>query len=79
MGDGPQSNRLFAVNAGMHRLGIAEPQLSLMALARRWNYSIARTMTSPFELALPRRDHWRSTTSTDNSEVLNLFSTDHQY
>ena len=33
--DGPQSNRLFAVNAGMHRLGIAEPQLSLMARARR--------------------------------------------
>ena len=33
--DGPQSNRLFAVNAGMHRLGIAEPQLSLMAGARR--------------------------------------------
>lgn len=48
--DGPQSNRLFAVNAGMHRLGIAEPQLSLMA------WRAARILNrahddEPFELA----------------------------
>ncbi len=43
--DGPQSNRLFAVNAGMHRLGIAEPQLSLMAWRAR-EFLIARTPTS---------------------------------
>ncbi|MCX4028352.1 SidA/IucD/PvdA family monooxygenase [Endozoicomonas sp. SM1973] len=29
--DGPSENRIFAVNAGLHSHGIAEPQLSLMA------------------------------------------------
>ncbi|MDE1462824.1 lysine N(6)-hydroxylase/L-ornithine N(5)-oxygenase family protein [Spartinivicinus poritis] len=29
--DGPAENRIFAVNAGLHSHGIAEPQLSLMA------------------------------------------------
>jgi len=29
--DGPRGNKIFAVNAGRHSYGIAEPQLSLMA------------------------------------------------
>lgn len=67
--DGPQSNRLFAVNAGMHRLGIAEPQLSLMA------WRAARILNrahddEPFELATtPGVIHWRSTTSPESSQV----------
>ena len=59
------------MNAGMHRLGIAEPQLSLMA------WRAARILNrahddEPFELATtPGVIHWRSTTSTDNSRFLN--------
>lgn len=50
--DGQQSNHLFAVNAGMQSLGIAEPQLSLMA------WRAARILNrahpdEPFELAIP--------------------------
>lgn len=58
--DGPESNQLFAVNAGMHSLGIAEPQLSLMA------WRAARILNrvhpdQPFELSTtPGIIHWRS-------------------
>lgn len=58
--DGPQSNNLFAVNAGMQSLGIAEPQLSLMA------WRAARILNrahpdAPFELATtPGVIHWRT-------------------
>lgn len=58
--NGPESNHLFAVNAGMHSLGIAEPQLSLMA------WRAARILNrvhpeEPFELSTsPGVIHWRS-------------------
>ncbi|MEA1063030.1 lysine N(6)-hydroxylase/L-ornithine N(5)-oxygenase family protein [Erwinia sp. HR93] len=58
--DGPAANRLFAVNAGMHSLGIAEPQLSLMAwrAARILN---AAHPDKPFDIATtPGIIHWRS-------------------
>lgn len=63
--DGPQNSRLFAVNAGMHSLGIAEPQLSLMA------WRAARIINrahpdEPFELTTtPGVIHWRSQASRD--------------
>lgn len=58
--DGPESNCLFAVNAGMPRLGIAEPQLSLMAwrAARILNRAHPE---APFELTTtPGVIHWRT-------------------
>lgn len=58
--DGPRGNSLFAVNAGMHSLGIAEPQLSLMAwrAARIINRAHA---DQPFELTTtPGVIHWGS-------------------
>lgn|GEM_PF-1876320 len=58
--DGPESNCLFAVNAGMQRLGIAEPQLSLMAwrAARILNRAHPE---APFELTTtPGVIHWRT-------------------
>ena len=57
------------MNAGMHRLGIAEPQLSLMA------WRAARILNrahddEPFELATtPGVIHWRSTPRPDSSQV----------
>lgn len=77
--DGPQSNRLFAVNAGMHRLGIAEPQLSLMAwrAARILNRAHA---DEPFELATtPGVIHWRTTTSPDSSPVFKSLAKTTEY
>ena len=77
--DGPQSNRLFAVNAGMHRLGIAEPQLSLMA------WRAARILNrahpdEPFELATtPGVIHWRTTASQDSSPVFNALEKTTEY
>ena len=77
--DGPQSNRLFAVNAGMHRLGIAEPQLSLMA------WRAARILNrahpdEPFELATtPGVIHWRTTTSPDSSPVFKSLAKTTEY
>lgn len=58
--DGPQQNCLFAVNAGMHSLGIAEPQLSLMAwrAARILNRA---HLAQPFDLtSTPGVVHWLS-------------------
>lgn len=58
--DGPQENGLFAVNAGMHSLGIAEPQLSLMAWrsARILNRALGRDL---FDLSTsPLLIQWRS-------------------
>ncbi|MDU6431379.1 MAG: SidA/IucD/PvdA family monooxygenase [Pantoea sp.] len=58
--DGPESNCLFAVNAGMQRLGIAEPQLSLMAwrAARILNRAHPE---APFDLTTtPGVIHWRT-------------------
>jgi len=66
---GPAGNRLYAVNAGMCSLGIAEPQLSLMA------WRAARILNSahpdtPFELSgTPGVIHWRSDASRDTREV----------
>lgn len=66
---GPAGNRLYAVNAGMCSLGIAEPQLSLMA------WRAARILNSahpdtPFELSgTPGVIHWRSDASRDLREV----------
>lgn len=58
--DGPQSNRLFAVNAGMQSLGIAEPQLSLMAWRAARIINCAHP-DEPFELATtPGVIHWRT-------------------
>ncbi|KNC92102.1 lysine N(6)-hydroxylase/L-ornithine N(5)-oxygenase family protein [Trabulsiella odontotermitis] len=67
--NGPHSNQLFAVNAGMHSLGIAEPQLSLMA------WRAARIINrahpdAPFELSTtPGVIHWRSEPSRDLHQV----------
>lgn len=58
--DGPAENCLFAVNAGMHSHGIAEPQLSLMAwrAARILNRALGREQ---FDLAsTPAVIQWRS-------------------
>ncbi len=58
--NGPSNNRLFAVNVGMQSLGIAEPQLSLMA------WRAARILNrahpdEPFELATtPGVIQWRT-------------------
>ncbi len=51
---GPRENCLFAVNAGMHSHGIAEPQLSLMAWrsAHILNRALGRTQ---FDLTSTRR------------------------
>ena len=58
--DGPQQNSLFAVNAGMHSLGIAEPQLSLMAWRAARILNRAHS-SEPFELATtPGVIQWRS-------------------
>jgi len=57
---GPQENCLFAVNAGMHSHGIAEPQLSLMAWrsARILNRALGRDQ---FDLtSTPAVIQWRS-------------------
>lgn len=67
--DGPSGNRLYAVNAGMRSLGIAEPQLSLMAwrAARILN---SAHLDSPFELSgTPGVIHWRSDASREAREV----------
>ncbi|WP_312284346.1 lysine N(6)-hydroxylase/L-ornithine N(5)-oxygenase family protein [Yokenella regensburgei] len=67
--DGPQHNRLFAVNAGMHSLGIAEPQLSLMAWRAARIINRAHPGT-PFELSTtPGVIHWRSEASHDLRQV----------
>ncbi|BFI56720.1 MULTISPECIES: lysine N(6)-hydroxylase/L-ornithine N(5)-oxygenase family protein [Yersinia pseudotuberculosis complex] len=57
---GPRENCLFAVNAGMHSHGIAEPQLSLMAWrsAHILNRALGRTQ---FDLtSTPAVIQWRS-------------------
>lgn len=57
---GPRENGLFAVNAGMHSHGIAEPQLSLMAWrsAHILNRALGRTQ---FDLtSTPAVIQWRS-------------------
>ncbi|AJJ40793.1 flavin-binding monooxygenase-like family protein [Yersinia pestis] len=57
---GPRENCLFAVNAGMHNHGIAEPQLSLMAWrsAHILNRALGRTQ---FDLtSTPAVIQWRS-------------------
>ncbi|MCU5775321.1 SidA/IucD/PvdA family monooxygenase [Erwiniaceae bacterium BAC15a-03b] len=57
---GPEDNCLFAVNAGVHSLGIAEPQLSLMP----WRSARILNRACPhhqFELSLsPGVIQWRS-------------------
>ncbi len=61
--DGPNENHLFAVNAGMHSLGIAEPQLSLMAWRSAQILNRAHP-GKPFELMdapSPSVIRWRST------------------
>ncbi len=66
---GPRGNHLFAVNAGMHSLGIAEPQLSLMAWrsARILNRAHPE---EPFELTTtPGVIHWRSKSSTSAGQA----------
>lgn len=69
--DGPKSNRLFAVNAGMQSLGIAEPQLSLMA------WRAARILNrahpdKPFELATtPGVIQWRTQPSEADDQANN--------
>jgi lysine N6-hydroxylase len=68
--NGPQENNLFAVNAGMHSHGIAEPQLSLMAWrsARILNRTLGRDQ---FDLtSTPAVIQWRSqpTGSTTHAE-----------
>lgn len=58
--DGPAENCLFAVNAGMHSHGIAEPQLSLMAwrAARILNRALGQ---EAFDLtSSPSLIQWRS-------------------
>ncbi|HGM6862910.1 TPA: lysine N(6)-hydroxylase/L-ornithine N(5)-oxygenase family protein [Serratia rubidaea] len=73
--DGPAENCLFAVNAGMHSHGIAEPQLSLMAwrAARILNRALGR---EAFDLtATPSLIQWRSQqvgeTSRNSQSMLN--------
>lgn len=73
--DGPAENCLFAVNAGMHSHGIAEPQLSLMAwrAARILNRALGR---EAFDLTVtPSLIQWRSQqvgeTSRNSQSMLN--------
>ncbi len=66
--DGPQENRLFAVNAGMHNLGIAEAQLSLMAWRSARILNCAHP-DEPFDLAsTPGVIQWHSSTSRTSEE-----------
>lgn len=66
--DGPRSNRLFAVNAGMQSLGIAEPQLSLMAWRAARILNCAHP-DEPFELATtPGVIQWRTQQPGDHGQ-----------
>ncbi|EOC0266385.1 lysine N(6)-hydroxylase/L-ornithine N(5)-oxygenase family protein [Cronobacter dublinensis] len=67
--DGPAANRLFAVNAGMHSLGIAEPQLSLMAWRAARILNVAHP-DEPFELGTTLGViHWRSRPEREARQV----------
>lgn len=73
--DGPATNRLFAVNAGMHSLGIAEPQMSLMAWRAARILNCAHP-DEPFELATtPGVIHWRSEEKGDARKSLSPVKT----
>ncbi|AKE97345.1 SidA/IucD/PvdA family monooxygenase [Cronobacter sakazakii] len=67
--NGPGANHLFAVNAGMHSLGIAEPQLSLMAWRAARILNVAHPDT-PFELSTtPGVIQWLSRPETVTRQV----------
>ncbi len=68
--DGPKENCLFAVNAGMQSLGIAEPQLSLMAWRSAQILNRAHP-DKPFDLkTTPSVIHWRSASSEVAEQAL---------
>ncbi len=67
--NGPRANHLFAVNAGMHSLGIAEPQLSLMAWRAARILNVAHPDT-PFELSTtPGVIQWLSRPETVTRQI----------
>ncbi|ALB69000.1 L-lysine 6-monooxygenase [NADPH], aerobactin biosynthesis protein IucD @ Siderophore biosynthesis protein, monooxygenase [Cronobacter dublinensis 1210] len=67
--NGPATNHLFAVNAGMRSLGIAEPQLSLMAWRAARILNVAHP-DEPFDLGTtPGVIHWRSRSDKEPRQV----------